>query len=518
MTAKSKTKRVVILVVALVALSFTIWWFVFRQVRHSPAYFEAQKFAYEGEWQRAIPLYSRAFKENPADAACLARRGFTYGQLGDYKQAFADFEEALKIDRNCPDAYSRRARVYTWLGLQTLAKKDAKRALEIIGKPAEEVYPLLEHGSLLETVGEEKQAADEFQRALALNNGDRSTAGQLGDVFLMYKMQKYAAALETVNGLMLRDPEKPLYFRIRGDIYIAEKKFDLALKDFERYTFKLPEDPRGLYSLAICLCHTDKDRWATNCLETVCQKVPNYLEAYLGREAILTRAGLYDQSLKCISKVIELETEESSYYARRAFVYCKLNDWAKAKADAEKAIALNPRNDFAYSHRSWAKQKLGDKEGAIADMNKALEIAPRSSEMYYSRALTYRDLKKYPEAIEDFQTSLKLNPNKEMSHCALGSALLSSGQFKAAILACTKSIRLNPARSHPYFTRGSAYSRIGDYKLALKDLDHCITEYPNYGEAFYERSKVYKALGKEKQAKADMAKAVKYGYDKPEAM
>lgn len=505
----------VLALVVIVGICMRVAW---RETKHSPAYFEAQKLVREVQWKEAIPLYDKALKENPNDAVCLARRGFAYAQIGNYWQAFSDFDESLKADRNCWDAYSRRARVCAWLGLDSLARSDAKRGLALMPIPPEDSYILLEHATLLSILGKTLQSNDELNHALELTKGRSGKDIQLERIFILYKLNRNIEAFHELNSLMQAGKIVDIYALMRADIELAQNKYDQASKDYEYYTYKAPEDPRGYFGLGLCQDKLNNHRWATNCLEKAFEKAPNFLYAYLECERIYTTAQVYDSAVKCITKVIELEPNEAWYFARRAFDYCNLKEWKKAKADATRAIELNPRFEYSYTYLSWANQNLGDQTSAVADLNKAVDLAPKSAAMYYARALYYREQKAYPKAIEDFDRAIALDSKEPKFFCARGSALLSSGKYKDAISSCTESIRINPNRSHPYFSRGSAYSRMGNYQLALKDLSYLVTKYPDYGEAWYERSKVYKAMGNDAQAKSDMVKAVKFGYGHPEAM
>lgn len=518
MTSESKSMRIMTYVLALTVFIGIGLQVARRETRHSPAYFEAQKLQQMVDWKAAIPFYNKALQENPYDAICLAERGFAYAQVGKYWLAYGDFREATKIDINCWDAYSRRAAVSNWLGLTTLARKDAERALEIMPEPPEDRNILLAHGILLQMVKKDEQASKELNRALSKTKGDYSKDAFITKVNALFKLKKYSEAMSELNGLMLLGSAKNMYFLMRGNIYLWQGKYDLACKDFEYYSFKEPYDPRGNFGVGICYDKLNKSRWGSKCFEEAYKKAPNYLYAYLESERIFTTARLYHRALPCISKVIELEPNQAWYFARRAFVYCNLKEWKKAKKDAETAIRLDPTFEFSYTYLSWANQNLGDQTSAIAELNKAVEIAPKSAAMYYARALYYREKKIYPRAIEDFDRAIAINAKDPSFFCARGSALLSSGKYKEAISSCSESIRIDPDRSHPYFSRGSAYARIGEYQLALKDLSYCVTEFPDYGEAWYERSKVYKALGNEGQAKSDMVKAEKFGYGHPEAM
>ncbi len=84
-----------------------------------------------GDYKEAIADYDRALKLDPQFAGAYSNRGVAKAQLGDYKGALADFEQALQIDPQFAQAYSNRGNVRNELGDHDGAIADHNQALQI---------------------------------------------------------------------------------------------------------------------------------------------------------------------------------------------------------------------------------------------------------------------------------------------------------------------------------------------------------------------------------------------------
>ncbi len=58
-------------------------------------------------------------------------RGETYGQLGKYKRAIEDYDEAIRLNPQLASAFANRAVAYTYLGRDLEAQQDTKRGIEL---------------------------------------------------------------------------------------------------------------------------------------------------------------------------------------------------------------------------------------------------------------------------------------------------------------------------------------------------------------------------------------------------
>ncbi len=147
--------------------------------------------------------YSLVLDLEKDNEEALLMRAYIYMQQRDYKMAKTDYERLLRIN---PANYNAR------LGLATLEQKEAKY---------EEALVIL--NDMLAAKGEHSQLSD-FQRAMLYV----ARAGVEKDM-----QHTDMALLDLAEAIHLDESQIEAYL-IRGEIYLAQKKKELAKRDFEK--------------------------------------------------------------------------------------------------------------------------------------------------------------------------------------------------------------------------------------------------------------------------------------------
>jgi tetratricopeptide (TPR) repeat protein len=81
-----------------------------------------------GQYQNAIADCDAAIKLNFSIAEAYVTRGDIYSKIGQNKKAIADYTQAIAIDPKCAEPYHQRAESYRKLGLTKLSLKDKSMA------------------------------------------------------------------------------------------------------------------------------------------------------------------------------------------------------------------------------------------------------------------------------------------------------------------------------------------------------------------------------------------------------
>jgi len=91
--------------------------------------------------------------------------GRHYDKLGDHRRAIADYDRAVEINPEYPEAYNNRGGAYGALGDQRRAIADYDRAIEINPEYPRHIITGCAYGAL----GDQRQAIADYDRAIGLS-------------------------------------------------------------------------------------------------------------------------------------------------------------------------------------------------------------------------------------------------------------------------------------------------------------------------------------------------------------
>jgi tetratricopeptide (TPR) repeat protein len=86
----------------------------------------------DGDYEAAVVSFSKALRLALGDLPqILMYRGIAYGNLGDFRRAFADFDECFRLNDRYPDAYNERGNLYRLQNKYRDALQDYSTALAL---------------------------------------------------------------------------------------------------------------------------------------------------------------------------------------------------------------------------------------------------------------------------------------------------------------------------------------------------------------------------------------------------
>ena len=84
-----------------------------------------------GNYKEAVAQFTQAIADNPNDAVAYYQRGYSYVKLRDHESALPDFSAAIKLDPFYTSAYMYRGVSYIQLGEIDKAAEDAQLACDL---------------------------------------------------------------------------------------------------------------------------------------------------------------------------------------------------------------------------------------------------------------------------------------------------------------------------------------------------------------------------------------------------
>ncbi|MFZ3165997.1 MAG: tetratricopeptide repeat protein [Candidatus Methanoperedens sp.] len=162
-----------------------------------------------------------------------------------------------------------------------------------------------------------------------------------------------------------------------GSILLLRKKFDLALKSFEK---------------AIEIKPDSSEAWSNKCIT-------------------LNNLGRYDEALKAAEKVMELKPDSSEAWSNKGITLNNLGRYDEALKAAKKAIEIKPDNINAWFNKCASLFYLGRYDEALKAAEKAIEIRPDNAEAWSNKGITLIKLNRHNEAIKTYENAIELNPD-----------------------------------------------------------------------------------------------------------
>ena len=118
----------------------------------------------------------------------------------------------------------------------------------------------------------------------------------------------------------------------------------------------------------------------------------------------------FEQASKREAK--QLPEQITMLYLVRGMLYGRLERYAEAIADCDRAAGYHPDCAEIYSVRGLSRAYLGDYDRALVDANRSVELEA-SARCYQRRAIIYRLSGRYDESIADCDRALALAPDDE---------------------------------------------------------------------------------------------------------
>jgi tetratricopeptide (TPR) repeat protein len=213
---------------------------------------EGSALVQQGKYDAALDVLTRAIKAQfPPEynvesnySLIYTNRGLAYFHKGFITEALADYDMALALDPNNPDALNNR-------GVLKQGKGDTAGALADYGA--------------------------------AIGTNALLASAYINRASLLIEMKRFPEALKDLNSYILLVADNPDVYNLRGKIYLDQGKRELAAADFNRALFLSPGNRDAFLNLGrLYIASRDYSR-AEEIISRVLAVNPDDAEAYLLR-------------------------------------------------------------------------------------------------------------------------------------------------------------------------------------------------------------------------------------------
>eukprot|EP01010_Urceolus_cornutus_P004813 NODE_78_length_2582_cov_174.146467_g59_i0.p1 GENE.NODE_78_length_2582_cov_174.146467_g59_i0~~NODE_78_length_2582_cov_174.146467_g59_i0.p1 ORF type:complete len:807 (-),score=166.51 NODE_78_length_2582_cov_174.146467_g59_i0:161-2461(-) len=348
----------------------------------------------------------------------LREEGGVAFEAGDFTRAVACLSEAVKLDVNNSGLYAARGSVIRSMGHPAVALLDAECALQL---DAQDTKAIALKGDCLLSLGRHSHALEIFENgverdpdSILLNERKSRAEDQLRQAVENEKSKQvtqlkeqgnkatqegvFQEALRLYTAAITLDPSNALLHSNRSAAYCSTLNYAAALEDAQAALKLNPTYIKGYSRLGCALRGLRRMEESVSAYrkalgmdpsnaalkgaladtEAAAQKTKSALELKeRGNQA--TQGGNHSMAIQCYTQAIGYDGTDPVLYNNRSGVYCSLQDFGSALADAERAIELAPNLCKAWSRKGAAMHGLGRMRDSLEAYRKGLQVDPENS-------------------------------------------------------------------------------------------------------------------------------------------
>lgn len=435
-----------------------------------------QSYYIQADYPQAIRVIEKAVAVLPPQLAptqgaaeAYFRLGWLYHKQSQFNQAIVAYTEAIKHTYDplaWPHAY--RAAAYYQQGNYEQAIADTNNAIKLDQKFDHISFVYIIRGAAYYQKENYQQAIADFTEAIELGAEDAATYFLRGLTY--YGQGNYQQAISDYNNVIKLEPKKAEAYRNRGNAYRQLGKYQQATTDYNKAIDLDPNYVDAYNERGTAYQDLRNYQQAIADYTKAIELDPKYVGAYNNRGTAYADLGDYQQAIVDYTKAISLDRKSAGAYSNLGLAYAKQGDYERAIVNCNKAIELDPELASAYQNRGFIYYKQGDYEQAIADFNKVIKLDPKFVYVYGIRGLAYADQGDYQRAILDFTKATELESSDLQSWQNLCFAGSLAGMAIKVIKACEQAVKLAPDNGWIHNNRGLARALTGDYQGAIEDF------------------------------------------------
>ena len=334
----------------------------------------------QGQVKEATTWLENASKENPDALQPAMLLAAHYLRTGEK-------QKVLTLAQKLQGSNSTNPEVLNILGQAQFVNEDKPAALATYNRLAAMKPDSAPAQFLIAAVYMSMQnqpaASDALKKALSLQPD--YLEAQLALASLEVDKGNYEQALTIARQIQKKNGKLPTGYVLEGDVLMAQKKHDLAVKAYEQ-AFTISKSGPLIVKLHASLSHAGKDKEAGS-------RLTQWLKEHPADTATRTYiAGIYLAAKKNKEAIEQYETilrQEPKYVPALnniAWLYQQEKD-PRALEYAENANKLSPDNPVILDTLGWILVEQGNTSRGLPFLQKASSLAPKNTEIQYHLAL-----------------------------------------------------------------------------------------------------------------------------------
>ncbi|MDQ6694008.1 MAG: tetratricopeptide repeat protein [Chloroflexota bacterium] len=349
-------------------------------------------------YTRRVSLYAGILADHPRSPFYHRQMAGLLQSAGQSDGALAEYNTALQLDPTSPDLRNALGNYYfsySEYGKALQAYMEASRLA-----PSEPVYRL-NIGGAAKGLAQQEENQENKQGAA----------------------QHYSLALSNYSSAEELDPAGD-YHTFVGDVYLAQKKYDEAAKEYKQVT---RDRSTAMYELAgVYKTQGDYTRATDTYKEAICAASTTVamVLSYGALADLHVDQGNYTQAVDVLTTALRIAPNNASLHNKLGFIYwANLHNPDGAITEFKLAVKFAP--ELAFYHYGLASAFFTQQryEEAAPEFKAALDVAPTTDTYRWSYAYylgrSYTTLKRTGDAQKALEMAVKLDPTQADAHAWL---------------------------------------------------------------------------------------------------
>ncbi len=305
--------------------------------------------------------------------------------------------------------------------------------------------------------GDDAAAIAKYQELIRLQPDVVEVRANLGAALV--RQGRLDEGIAQYRAALAKDSANPA-LRINLALAFYKKgSFADAAKELESVRGVKGEELRVATLLADCYTRTGKDAEAIAILRPAEAAHPDDLGVAWLLGSALIRSGHATDGLERVERVARRGNSAEAYLLAGQTLL-KMDEFERARDDADAALRLNPKLPGALTLRGMTLQFLGDNDGAVAALRQAIQDDPNDFEAHLTLGAVLSAEREFPDARKHLERSLQLRPGSNLAHYEMARLERAEGNTDAAIRDFESVTKADPNWAQPHLELSVLYFRV----------------------------------------------------------
>jgi len=304
--------------------------------------------------------------------------------------------------------------------------------------------------------GDDARAVGKYQEILKRYPDSLEVRANLGAA--LSKLGRYDEAIVQYGAVLAKKDNAGLRLNL-ALAYYKKGALREAVQQLTRLRAAQPDDTRVATLLADCYASLGQDEQAIAVLKPVDAAHPDDLAVAWLLGSALIRTGHKRDGLERIDRVAR-QGDRPEAYLLAGQTALKMNEFERARDDADAAIRLNPRLPGVDTLRGTVLSYLGDTQGAIATLRKAVAADPNDFDAQVALGAVLHTERDLDGARQHLQRALQLKPDSNLARYEWARLERTEGHVEAAVKDFEKVVHDDPNWAQPHVELAALYFRL----------------------------------------------------------